>query len=131
MLRAIKWNAWTVRPLADAIDAADALLESHRVPRQLEVDDEPALPVEVEPLRGGVGGEQQPSWGPRELGEDRCAFFAIQAAMQNERRDAWQRLLQEALADVHQRVAILGEHNRRFAGAPEEPPERRELRFMP
>jgi hypothetical protein len=47
--------------LTDPIDAADALLEPHRVPRQLEVDDEAAASVKVEAFCGGVGGEQNPA----------------------------------------------------------------------
>src|SRR6516162_5606949 len=44
--------------LTDAIDAADALLEPHRIPRQLEIDDKAAVLVKVEALGGGIGREQ-------------------------------------------------------------------------
>ena len=45
--------------LADAIDPADALLEADRIPRQLEVDDEPAVALEIQPFRAGIGREQE------------------------------------------------------------------------
>src|SRR6185503_7870904 len=38
--------------LADAIDAADTLLEPHRIPGQLEVHDDPTAAMEVETLAG-------------------------------------------------------------------------------
>src|SRR6185369_15245525 len=40
--------------LTDAIDAADALLEPHRIPRQFKIDDETAHALEVQPLARGV-----------------------------------------------------------------------------
>ena len=45
--------------LADPIDPADALLEAHRIPRQLEVDDQTTRALKVEPLGGRIGGKQQ------------------------------------------------------------------------
>ena len=45
--------------LPDSVDPADALLEPHRIPRQLEIDDEPTRPLEIESLAGGVGREQK------------------------------------------------------------------------
>ena len=55
---AIRWNGMHGPALADAVDAADALLEPHRVPRQFKIDDEPAGVMQIEPFAGGVGGEQ-------------------------------------------------------------------------
>ena len=47
------------RPLlADAIDAADALLQAHRVPGQFEIDDEPAATLEVQAFASRVGRQQ-------------------------------------------------------------------------
>ena len=43
--------------LADAVDAAEALLEAVRVPRQVVVDHQVGA-LEVDALAGGVGGEQ-------------------------------------------------------------------------
>ena len=48
-------------PLADAIHAADALLEAHRIPWQLEIDDHAAARGAGSALRRGVGGEQNGS----------------------------------------------------------------------
>src|SRR4029079_9068969 len=44
--------------LADAINAAHSLLEPHRIPRQFEVHDDPAVVVQVEPFAGSVGRQQ-------------------------------------------------------------------------
>src|ERR1700681_2031972 len=44
--------------LTDAIDAVNTLLEAHRIPRQLEIDDDAARLVKVQPLAGGVGGQK-------------------------------------------------------------------------
>src|SRR4029077_5800810 len=53
---------WDAPALTDTIDPSDALLEAHRIPGELEVDDEPAGVVEVESFACCVGGEQH---GPR------------------------------------------------------------------
>jgi hypothetical protein len=42
--------------LPDPIHPADSLLEPHRIPRQLEIHDDPTRSVEIEPLAGRVGG---------------------------------------------------------------------------
>ena len=44
--------------LADQIDATDALLDAHRAPRHVVVD-ERAAELEVQPLGCGVGAQQQ------------------------------------------------------------------------
>ena len=44
--------------LAESIDAADALLEAQRIPRQLQIDDEPAAVMQVQSFTRGVGGDQ-------------------------------------------------------------------------
>ena len=67
------WQRKTLRPcpgqqvhgvdasrLTDALDAADSLLEAKRRPWQLEVDHKAAAMLKVEPLAGGIGGEEQP-----------------------------------------------------------------------
>ena len=41
--------------LAETIDATDALLESQRIPRQFQRDDEAAALLQVEPLACRVG----------------------------------------------------------------------------
>jgi hypothetical protein len=43
--------------LPDAVDAADALLDLHRIPRQIVIDQEIGS-LEIEPLGRGVGADQ-------------------------------------------------------------------------
>ena len=45
--------------LADPVDAADPLLDPHRVPRQVVVDEEVAE-LEVAPLAAGLGADRAP-----------------------------------------------------------------------
>ena len=44
--------------LAEPVDAADALLEPQRVPRQLDIDHQPAAVMQVQAFAGGVGGDE-------------------------------------------------------------------------
>ena len=44
--------------LPDSVDPADALLEPQRIPRQLEIDDDAAAMMEIQPLAGGVRGNE-------------------------------------------------------------------------
>ena len=77
--------------LADAIDATGALLQAHRVPRQLEVDHRPARAVQVEPLAGGVRREEDRS---RLQGKCRERSFALvpgHASMEYQRWKAVER----------------------------------------
>ena len=98
-------------PLANPIDSADALFEPHRIPRQLEVDDEPAGLVKVQAFARGVGGQQDPDGSRRELFEHTQPFVARQAAVENDGRLAQRRL------KVQQRVSILGEDDDRLVDA--------------
>jgi hypothetical protein len=109
--------------LTDAIDTADALLDAHRIPRELEVDDEPAVMVKVETLRCRVGCQQQPERIAGERREHGCSLVARQAAVKHEGR-VWERL-----ADMLKRVPVLGEHHSRLTGAAQQSVERRYLRF--
>ena len=68
--------------LTDPIDAANALLEAHRVPRQFEVNHEPAMMVKVEPFRRGIGGEQQSARIARERTQHRRSFVTAQPAVE-------------------------------------------------
>src|SRR5262245_7940036 len=71
-------------PLSDAIHAADALLEAHRIPWKLDVDDQAAALVQVQPFTGRVGGEENRSrlaGKPREHGR---AFPGGQAAVEHD-----------------------------------------------
>jgi hypothetical protein len=51
-----------VRPplLADTVDAAGALLETQRCPRQFKIYDESTSLVKIQPLASRVGGQEQP-----------------------------------------------------------------------
>ena len=109
--------------LADAIDAADSLFEPHRIPRQLEIDDEPAAVVQVQPLAGRVGRQQNPAPAVGEVVERRAPFVARQAAVQHQHR------LPKRRAEMEQRVAEFGEDHDRLRDTPEQPPERRHLGF--
>ena len=67
--------------LADAVDAAEALLDAVRVPRQVVVDHQ-VRGLEVEALAGGVGGEQDLAVGVvGELLGDLAALAAAHAAV--------------------------------------------------
>ncbi len=44
--------------LAESIDAADALLEPQRIPRQLDIDDEPATMMQVQAFARRIGRDQ-------------------------------------------------------------------------
>ena len=46
------------RPLKLAVDAAVALLDAARIPRQIEMEQVGAVGLEVQPLAGRVGGQQ-------------------------------------------------------------------------
>ena len=109
--------------LADPVDPADALLQTHRVPRQFQIDDQPAGVVQVEPFPCGVGGQQYASRRPREGRQSGGALVARQAPV--EHHDG----RPEPGADVEQRVTVFREDDRRFAGATKQPSKRRYLRF--
>ena len=65
--------------LTDPIDAADSLLEPHRIPWQLEVHDDSAVVVQVQPFTGRIGGEQQTA-GP-EGGERSSTLIARESTV--------------------------------------------------
>ena len=110
--------------LSDAIDAADPLLEAHRVPRQLEVDDEAAGVVQIQPFARRVGRQQNATPAGCEAGDRRRAFSAVEAAVEHGGRAT------DPFAQVHQRVAVFGEDERRLASPPEQPPQRPDLRLV-
>jgi hypothetical protein len=89
--------------LPDAIDASDPLLESARIPRQLEIHHHPATVVQVEPFGSGVGGKEDDAGRRSEDTKDVRAFLTPQSAMKDGRGPRHRAL------DVQQRVAILGE----------------------
>ena len=106
------------RPLlADAIHAADALLEPHGVPGQLEVDDEAAALLQVQAFAGGVGGEQHARAPAGERADGVGPLEAVHAAVQDGRIRAGLR------AQRFERVAKLGEDDDGLVDAREDPPE--------
>ena len=93
--------------LSNAIDAADALLEAHRVPWQLEVDDDPAVVVKVQPFAGCVGGEQNAALP--ECGDCLSTCVARERPVKNVCSRC------DTVADMCQRVAILRKDDRWFS----------------
>ena len=62
-----------------AVDAAVALLQAARVPREVEVKEVVAVGLEVEALAGGVGGDEDPQGLFRRIGVE--GFFDFFAAV--------------------------------------------------
>jgi hypothetical protein len=91
--------------LSDAIDAADSLLESHRVPWQLEVDDDTTRALQVQAFTRSVRGEQHGRAAIEKRRERGPSCIACEAAVENGAVDV------EQPAQVEERVAILGEDN--------------------
>ena len=65
--------------LTDPIDAADSLLEPHRIPWQLEIHDDSAVVVQVQPFTGCIGCQQQTA-GP-ERGEHSSTLIARESTV--------------------------------------------------
>ena len=68
-------------PLAEPIDAADALLEPQRIPRQLDIDDEPAAVMQVQALAGGIGRDEHVDAAVVERVDGRAPLVRRQAAV--------------------------------------------------
>jgi len=72
--------------LAVAVDTAVALLQPGRVPRDLPVEHPPAVQLEVDALRGGVGGHQdphrRPGWTGLELGLRALTVVGVHAPVE-------------------------------------------------
>ena len=71
--------------LADAIDPADALLEANRIPRQLEIDDEPAAALKVQAFGARIGGEQEVGRAARERVDGLAPFLRRLSAVRRRR----------------------------------------------
>ena len=70
------------RPLlAEPIDTADALLEPERIPRQLDVDHEPAAMMQVESFAGGIGRDEDVDAAVVERVHRRSPLFGRHAAV--------------------------------------------------
>ena len=112
--------------LADPIDASNALLEPHRIPRQLEVDDRTAAFVQIEPLAGGIGGQEHAAAAAREPLELDPTLLPRHAPMEHGA------VARQAPTYMEQGVAVLGEHDGLLAEPSEpseQPLEQDELRF--
>ena len=111
--------------LAEAVDAADPLFEPHRIPRELEVDDNPARVMEVQSFAACVCGEEHGLPAADEVGDRRRTLLAREPAVQQRRRPA------ERPLQMLERVAIFGEHDGGFADTAKQPDERGSLRLTP
>ena len=69
--------------LADSVDAADALLEPHRIPRELKIDQQPAAAMQVQAFGAGIGGEQERAPAAHEVVDCRGALGSGEAAVQD------------------------------------------------
>ena len=102
--------------LADAVDAAEALLDPVRVPREVVVDHEVGA-LEVQALAGGVGRDQDP--GVDVLGEQLFSLGALitpDAAVDGDDGVAAAEEIADALGEVLKGVAVLGEDDDLLAG---------------
>ena len=123
--RGIEMDGMNGSCLAEAVHAPDALFEADRIPRQLEVDDQPAVALKVQALGPRVGGEEQIGAAGREGLDREAAFVTTQATVKQDRApetaDGRVRL------EPHQRVAVFGKHDERLAHASQQPSQRRNL----
>ena len=109
VLSATRFHRRQTSLLADAVDAAEALLDPVRVPRQVVVDHQVGR-LQVQTLAGGVGGEQDLAVGV--LGEllgDRAAVRAADPAVDGHDRLGPAERDPDPLREVVERVAVLGE----------------------
>ena len=83
-------------------DAAIALLELRRRPRDVVVDDPAAAFLHVDAFGGGIGSQQQPHGGSRvlEFRLHRLEFVGVHAAVQEPQRVLVEAFLKESLFQV-------------------------------
>ena len=102
--------------LADAVDAAEPLLEAVGVPRQVVVDHQ-VRALEVDALAGGVGGEQHLHLG---VVLERLLrlqpLLAPHAAVDHDDGLCAAEQRRDAVLEVVQRVAVLGEDDELLVG---------------
>jgi hypothetical protein len=95
--------------LADAVDAAEALLQPVRVPRQVVVDHQ-VRALQVDALAGGVGGQQHLHFGVVLEGLLHLqALFAADAAVDDDHGFLAAEQRGDALLQIVEGVAVLGE----------------------
>jgi hypothetical protein len=90
----------------------------------IQIDDEAAGLLEIEPLAASVSREQETAAAARELFDGLKPFVAGHSPVKRHGRGPKRCLY------VQQRVAILREHNCRFIHAPKKPRERGDLRLL-
>ena len=95
--------------LADAVDATEALLQAVRIPGQVVVDHQVGA-LQVDSLAGGVGGEEDFDFlVMRECLLGLAPFLAADAAVNDDDRLGPSEECPDALGQIVQRVAMLGE----------------------
>jgi hypothetical protein len=96
--------------LADAVNAAEALLQAIGVPRQVVVDHQVGAALQVDALAGGVVGDEDAHlWVIVEGGDVGLAHVARHAAVDDHHRLVPADLLADLAGQVLERVARLGE----------------------
>jgi len=109
--------------LADAVDPPNALFESHRVPRQLQIDDAPAARLKIQPFACGVRGKKDATFTLHETGESCRPLAPTQTAVQNRRR------FFEVVPEVKEGIPVLGKHDDRFLNTTQQTQECAYLAF--
>jgi hypothetical protein len=102
--------------LPDAVDAAEALLETVGVPGQVVVHHK-VRPLEVDAFAGGVGGEKDLDHGIVEEGFLRfAALLAPLVAVDHGHRLGAAKERRDAILQIGQCVAVLGEDHELLSG---------------
>ncbi len=95
--------------LPDAVDAAEALLDAVRVPRQVVVDHQVG-PLQVQSLPGGVGGDEHTHAGVRgELVLNGTAVFPGHTSVDRHDGVRIAEQCSDPVDEVSKRVPVLGE----------------------
>ena len=111
--------------LSEPVDAAGALLESARRPRQFEVNDQSAATMQVQPFGGRVGREQN-ELSLIEQADDLGPLSSGHPSVQQDGRMSGR---PQRRFYPRKRVAVFGEHDRWLPDAPHQPQQDANLRF--
>ena len=104
-----------------AVDPAVALLKSRRVPRDLEVHQQPGRVLEVQAFGCGIGGNQDLHWRIRVIERELDAFavFIVHAAVElDDGAAVGTEFPLQALHDVVQGRLVFGEDDQPFVAVP-------------
>jgi hypothetical protein len=102
--------------LADAMDAAETLLEPIRIPGQIVIDHQVGA-LKVDALAGRIGRQQHPHFGIVPEGFLRLhALLAAQAAVDDDDGGIAAEQRADTRLQVVERVAVLGKHHELLAG---------------